>query len=261
MAARAMWKGILQLGPASVPVKLYSAVEDRTVHFNLLEAKTHARVKQHMVDPETGREVPKEEIRRAYQLEPGAAVVLKQDELDKLEPEPSRDIDLLTFVPPEAIVHQWYDRPYYLGPDGDDVGYFALAEALQRQGREGVARWVMRKKQYVGALRARDRYLVLIKLRYADEVLTAQELPAPSGRPLDEREVKMAEQLVGMLEGEFQAEDYIDEYRERVMRYIEAKAQGAAPKLPKIPAKRQEGSLTDVLSASLQAARRGGKVA
>jgi DNA end-binding protein Ku len=214
-----------------------------------------------MVDPDTGKEVPKDEIRRAYQVEPGTAIVLKPEELDKLEPEPSRDIELLTFVPPAAIVHQWYDRPYYLGPDGDDQGYFALAEALQRQGREGIARWVMRKKQYVGALRARDRYLVLIKLRYADEVLMAQELPAPSGRPLDEREVKMAEQLVAMLEGEFQAQDYIDEYRERVARYIEAKAQGAAPKLAKIPPKRQEGSLTDVLSASLQAARRGGKVA
>ena len=257
MGARAIWKGVLQLGTGGVPVKLYSAVEDRGIHFHLLERRSLQRVKQHMVDPSSGKAVPKEEIRRGFEVEPDTFVVLPEDELEKLKPEQSREIEVPHFVPPEKISHQWYERPYYLGPDDSEKEYFSLAAALERSGREGLARWTMRNKRYLGALRARDGYLLLIKLRYAEEVLSARELPAPSGRALDPREIQMAEQLVSVLEDDFRPEDFRDDYRDRVMAYIEEKAKGKKPKLATMPKPKATTSLADVLEASLSAAAKG----
>jgi len=261
VAARAIWKGTLQLGRSEIPVKLYSAVEDRTVHFHLLEERTHSRVKQHMVNPGTGKEVPRDEIRKGYEIEPDTFVIVEDDDLAKLEPEASRAIEIESFLPQGRIAHEFYDRPYYLGPDGDAKSYFALADALARKEREGFARWVMRKKEYIGSLRALDGYLLLIKLRHADEVVSAKDLNAPPGRAPDTREIRMAEQLVAALEGEFRAEDYGDEYRARVLKYIEAKAKGRKPKLETIRRPREPESLTAALAASLKSAAKEKAVA
>lgn len=260
--ARAIWKGELRTGGETIPVHLYSAVQDKAIHFHLLEARTGKRVRQHMVDPETGKEVPREQMRKGYALEPGVFVVIEPDEFQSVQPKPSRDIEILSFVPSGLITHQWYDRPYYLGPESDAGRYFALAAALENQKREGLARWVMRDKEYLGALRVKDGYLVLIALHYAEEVLSARELPRPAGRPSDPREIQMAEQLISVLEDKFNAADYRDEYRDRVLHYIEEKARGQKPKLAVVQKKRPAGaSLTDVLAASLKAARKGKAVA
>jgi DNA end-binding protein Ku len=258
VAARAIWKGVLKIGTNKVPVKLYSAVQDRSVHFHILDSLKKQPIKQRMVDPKNNEEVPHEKMQRGLEVHPGTFVVIDEDELTKLEPQSSRDIEITRFVPPARINHQWYERPYYLGPDGDESAYFALAKALERGDREGVARWVMRDKQYIGALNVKDGYLVLVTLRHAEEVISAKELPKPSGRALDEKEIRMAEQLVATLEDEFRPEDYHDEYRERVMQFIEAKAKGRRPKLQVIRQKRAPSSLVDALSASLKQAKRAG---
>lgn len=260
MAARAIWKGVLQLGRTELPVKLYSAVEDQTVHFHLLDKRSHARVKQHMVNPATDKEVRKDEIRKGYEIEPDTFVIVGDEDLEKLESEPSTEIVVDSFLPQGRIGHQYYDRPYYLGPDGDAKTYFALAAALANKRREGLARWVMRRKEYSGALRSRDGYLLLITLRHADEVITAREIGPPAGKAPDAREIRMAEQLVSVLEGEFQAEDYSDEYRDRVLKYIEAKAKGRKQRLQAIPKRGGETkSLVDALAASLKSASGRGK--
>ncbi len=252
---RAMWKGVVEMRGASLPVRLYAAVQDRAVHFHLLDTKSKSRVKQHMVDPETGKDVPSERVHKGLEVRPGVFVELAPEDLVSLRPKPSRSIEIGHFVPAGHISQQWYERPYYLGPDGDAKKYFALAQALEKTGREGLARWVMRGHQYLGALRSRDGYLLLITLRYSEEVLSAAELPKPRSATLDPREVKMAEQLIGMLEGEFNPNEVHDEYRERVMKYIEEKAQGKTAKLAAVPRKKPAASLTNALAASLKAAR------
>jgi DNA end-binding protein Ku len=261
MPARAIWKGVLKFGSEKVPVKLYSAVEDRSVHFHILDSRTLQPVKQHMVDPDSGKEVPNDEIERGLEIDPGTFVVLKENELAKLEPKSSRDIEVIRFVPPERVNHQWYERPYYLGPDeNSESSYFALAKALASSGTEGIARWVMRDTEYTGALRANDGYLILVTLRHSEEVLSPKELPKPTGRPLDKREIQMAQQLISVLEGAFDPEDFHDEYRERVLQFIEAKAKGRRLKLKALPKKTSTTSLLDALSASLNKAKRtGGK--
>ena len=261
MAARAIWKGELKIGSSKVPVKLYSGVMDKSVHFHILDDKHLGRVKQHMVNPATGDEVPAEEIQKGYELEPGKFVLLADEELEKLEPKPSREIEITEFVPSDAISQQWYERPYYLGPDGDQNAYFALAEALNNQEREGIAHWVMRKKNYAGALRAEGDYLLLLTLRNAEEVIAARDLPKPAGRAPTPKEMNMATQLVELLQGEFNAKDYKDEYRERVMEFLEKKAKGKKPKLHVVKSKRKVTSLDSMLAKSVASLRKGKRAA
>lgn len=258
MAARAIWSGTLKLGPASLPVKLYSAVQDRSIRFHIIEEKTKSRVKQHMVNPETGEPVGSADIQKGYEIEPGTFVLVSRDELASLEPKPSRDIDIVRFAPTGGISHIWYDRPYYVGPDGAASDYFALVEALRSANREGLARWVMRKKAYTGALTVNGDYLVLVTLKHAAEVLSDRDLPAPRARSLSAKELKMAEELVRVLEGEFNPADFRDEYRDRVMKLIEAKAQGKRPALHAPRQKKATRSLADDLARSLESLK-GGK--
>jgi DNA end-binding protein Ku len=256
MAARAIWKGQLKLGAGKVPIKLYSAVQDRTVRFRILDEKAKKRVKQHMVDPDTGAEVPSEEIQKGYEIEPGKFVILTNEDLEQLEPRPSRDIEIVEFVPQAKISQQWYERPYYAGHDGNLKEYFALVEALQNTEREGIAHWVMRNKYYAGALRAVGDYLFLFTLRDAKEVILADELTKPSGTAPTQKELSMAQQLVEMLQGEFDPKEYKDEYRLRVTEFIEKKAKGRAPKLQPVKTKKRTAALDSVLAKSIAALRK-----
>jgi DNA end-binding protein Ku len=257
-----MWKASIRFGDVAVPVKMYSAIQTQGVHFRLLHEKDLEPVKQQMVNPVTGKVVPSENIRRGFEVERGVFVFVDDEELEKLEPEASRDIEVKRFVPPEAIGHAWYDRPYFLGPDEDEESYSSLVEALESQKREGIARWVMRKKSYAGALRAEGDRLMLITLRRAGEIVPASALEAPGGRALDDREVRMAKQLIEALEDEFDPAAYRDEFRDRVMELIEAKASGRS--IPRKKAEKKkvaEKSLASILEQSLQHAKREKRVA
>lgn len=259
MAARAIWKGVVDIGTLEVPVKLYSAVQDRSVHFRLLHKTDKQPVKQKLVSSDTGEVVEYAEVKKAYPLTRGRMVALEKEELEKLEPEDSRDVKITRFVSSDALDHRWYERAYYLGPDGNQKAYFAAAAALERKGKTGIARWVMRDRAYVGALRAEDGYLMLIVLRHADEIIAADALEPPTGRPLQKREVEMAAQLISALHGEFDPSQYRDEYRARVMELVEAKAAGGGKqKVKKFrprPAKKDD-EITDVLAASLAATKK-----
>jgi DNA end-binding protein Ku len=256
MAARAIWKGELKIATVTIPVKLYSAVSDKTVRFHVLEQRNKTRVKQHMIDPESSKEVQSEEIQKGYEIEPGHFVIITDEDMEKIRPKPSREIEVTEFIPTDAISQQWYERPYYLGPDENVEDYFALAEALSKSAREGIAHWVMRNKAYVGALRAHEGYLFLFTLRTAEEVIDASQLPKPAGRAPTQKELTMAKHLIGMLEGEFSPADYKDDYRERVMKFIEQKAKGKAPKLKAVKTKRKTTSLDSVLAKSIAALKK-----
>jgi DNA end-binding protein Ku len=249
--ARAMWKGVIRLGSTRLPVKLYSAVQDHTVHFRLLHEKDREPVKQQLVHPETGDPVPFEDVQWGHEVERGVFVILSDEELAKLEPAATRDIEVLRFVKPDALEDPWYDRPYFLGPDADTEAYFALVEALRAADRVGIAHWAMRKREYIGALRLRGDHLMLVTLRHAGEVISASSLPAPGGRAPSKQEIDMAEQLISALEGAFDPAEFRDEYRDRVMELIESKAKGRKVRLQRAPRKRAEADLTQALKRSI----------
>jgi DNA end-binding protein Ku len=259
MAARAMWKATLNFGKESLPVKLYSAVEDRSLRFHMLEEKTQARITQKLVDPDTSEEIPREKTQKGYEIDRGVYVLLSPEDLQAAEPPKSDEISITRFVPPSAVGPEWYQRPYYLSPDGKDADYFAFAKALEQENRLGIAKWVMRKKRYVGALRSHDGYLMLITLRWVEELVSGEELPKPTGRPLDPKELKMAEQLILALEGEFKPEEFRDEYRDRVMKLIDSKAHGQPVKLEVVKKKEPVDSVAESLAASLKMLKGDGK--
>ena len=261
MTARAIWKGELKLGTQKVAVKLFSAIQDKSVRFHILDNTKRHRVKQHMVDPQSGEEVATENIRKGYEIEPGRFVILEDEELESLKPEPSREIEISEFVSIESIPQQFYERPYYLAPDGDQANYFALAQALENQEREGIAHWVMRNKAYTGALAGQDGYLVLSTLRNEGEVIEADQLTKPTGAAPTKKELEMAEHLVSLLEGEFDPADYKDEYRERVLEFIAKKAKGHAPRLAAVKTKRKTTSLDSVLAKSIASLKKGKRAA
>jgi DNA end-binding protein Ku len=244
-----MWKGVLVLGEEQVPVKLFAGAQDRKVHFRLLNSKTLNPVQQRMVSSKTGREVPSDRIQKGFATDDGRFVILTEEELSRLEPEPSREIRLTRFVPLGAIDPGWYDRPYYLGPDGEPGGYAALVDALVTEEKEGIAHWVMRKKEYTGALRVEGRALMLVALRHAGEVLEASQIPAPAGREPDPAEIRMAEQLVLALAGDFDPSEFEDEYRKRVTRFVQAKAEGRVPKIQPL---RREAARDEDIAAKLE---------
>lgn len=253
--ARAMWKASLRLGEHELPVKLYAAVEDRGVHFRLLHARDHVPVTQRMVDPASGEEVPKEEVQRGLEVDEGIFVVLTPEELTQAEPDASRTIEVTRFVPRDAIDLAWYRRPYLLGPDGSDADYFALARALAESGRHGIARWVMRRKRYVGALAPRGDHLALVAMKSAEEVVAADQLERPGGPAIGQGERRLAEQLVSTLDAPFEPEALRDEYRERVRALVEAKAEGGSVAFEEPPAPAAPADLSDALRESLRAAK------
>lgn len=253
--ARAIWKGIIELGKHEVGVKMFSALEDRSVHFRMLHKKDDAPVEQHIVRKDTGKDVPKGDIRKAFALSKDTVVILEPKDLEKLEPPGSREIQLCRFVPSAVLGDQWFERPYYLGPDDGEDNYFALVQALERKEVIGIARWVMRKKRYVGALSALDGFLTMSTLRRADQVLSFSGVePSKTAAP-HANELKLAEQLVASIEADFDPELWKNEYRERVCKLIEAKARGEkiTPQKPK--KKAPQASLADSLRASIAAAK------
>jgi DNA end-binding protein Ku len=256
MAARAMWKADLALGETKVPVKLYAAVGDAKVHFRLLHAADHAPVKQQMIDPETEQPVAGELAKKAVAVERGVYVLLTDEEQAALTPKPSRLISVEQVVAADAVDERWFDRPYYLGPDGDDEGYFALAEALKKREAVGIAHWVLRNKRYVGALQASGGYLLLDTLRYAQEIVEVGAVAPAANRAPDKREIALAEQLIGALEDRFDASEFRDEYQEQLKGLLAAKAAGKVVRFPKAPKRERTDSLVASLQASLKAQRK-----
>lgn len=256
MPVRAMWKGVIVLDGLRVPVKLYSALNDRTVHFRLLHEKDQVPVRQALVNPEKDAVVPYGDAMRAFVTDDDRAVLLRREELESLEPEGSRDIRVVRYVDAGALDHRWYARPYYLGPDGDGACFAALAGALRDDRGEGIVRWTMRQKAYVGSLRLHGDHLMLISLRHAGEVLALDGFEPPEHAELDEREVGMAEQLIGMLADDFDATAYEDEYRQRVMELIETKKEGGEVSKHRPGTKRPTSDLAGALEASLKEQRK-----
>ena len=226
---RPIWSGAVSFGLVNVPVKLTTAQSPKDVRFNQLDGKDGTRISTKRVRPDTGEEVPYERLVKGYEISPSRYVVIEPAELEALDPKSSRTIDIEEFVSLDEIDPLYFEKGYYLIPDkGAEKAYALLAKAMEATSRVAIARFVMRTKQYLAAIRAKDGALVLSTMLYADEVTTIDQLDLPDLEKVtpSEREVKMAEQLIDSLSTEFDPTRYKDEHREKVMALIEAKAEG-----------------------------------
>jgi DNA end-binding protein Ku len=262
MTARAMWKAEICLDSLRVPVKLFAAVEDTTTHFRMLDKSDLTPVHQQMVDTESKSPVPSEEIQRAVQVQHGVFVVVTEEERDELDPEPSRDIVIRQVIKRGAVDDRWFDRPYFLGPDGETERYFALTEALCDDEELAVAQWVMRGEQYAGALYADQGYLMISTFRHADEMARIDRIRPEPGRAPSKRELDLADQLISALEDTFDPHDFRDEYLDRVQDFLRKKAAGKTVRFPKKPKElAKERSLLASLEASVKQGRGQGRAA
>ena len=226
---RAIWSGAISFGLVNIPVKLFSAVSRKTVRFHQIDAESGARVRQKRVGPD-GDEIPYEQIVKGYEIGPDRYVMISPEELEALEPQKTRTIDIEDFVDLDEIDPIYYDHPYYLAPDtGAGKAYQLLVDAMEDAGKVAIARVVIRSKENLVAIRPRDGVLAMETMLFADEVVptdTLDEMTTDAAIKTSDRELTMARQLIDSLSSDFEPEKYHDEYRERVLDLIERKAQG-----------------------------------
>jgi DNA end-binding protein Ku len=254
MAARSLWNGTIAFGAVSVPVKLYTAVDSSTVHFHEVHLKDGARIEHRRFCSKEDREVPKEEIVRGYELRQDEYVVVDKEDVDAAAGERTRIIDVEHFVDAGEIDPVFYDRAYFVGAgkDGGDA-FRLLHDAMNRTGRAAIGRFTFHNREYLAAIRPYEDVLALHTMRFADELVAGDELEVPEpGRKPDDREVEMAGRLVESLHEDFDAAAHRDEYRELVMKAIEAKAKGNDLPTEEVAAAECPDDLLAALQASME---------
>jgi len=261
--ARPIWSGSISFGLVSVPVKLFSATSPKEVRFHMLHDKDGARIQQKRVCSADGQEVPWEHIVKGFEISKGRYVTVTRAELEAFNPRATKAIEIEDFVDLEQIDPIYYESTYYLVPDrGASKPYALLVEAMKKTGKVGVAKFVLRTKQYLCAVRPLGKALAVSTMLYADEVVSQDELEGlPESKP-GERELKMAEQLIGSLESDFDIKKYKDDYREQVLALLERKAEGEEIVAAE-PAEAPRGkvvNLMDALQKSLAAAKDRGEI-
>jgi DNA end-binding protein Ku len=230
--ARAIWSGSISFGLLNVPVKLYSAVSKQNISFRELREGDGSRVRHKRVAETDGKEVPYEKIVKGYEFAPDQYVTLTRDELSELEPKRTRTIEIQDFVDLDEIDPIYFEQPYYLGPDkGAAKAYALLVEAMKDAHKVAVARFVLRNKEHLAAIRPMDDVLTMATMRFADEVVSPKDLDGEvfeeeKPKKPDKREVEMARRLIDSLSSDFKADKYRDEYRDELLDLLERKAQG-----------------------------------
>jgi len=257
--ARSIWGGAISFGLVNVPVKLFTAVRKKDVRFHQLHSKDGARIQQKRVCSVDGEEVPYEELVKGYEISKDQYVVIEPEELDELDPEATHTIDIEDFVDLDQIDPLFFDSSYYVVPDErGSKPYRLLLEAMRDANKVGIAKVVMRTKQYLVAVRPVGEALVMSTMNFADEVVPQEELEGLPGKAanVSDRELKMAEQLIASLSTDFDPSKYHDTHRERVLEMVERKADGQ--EIVAQPATDRPAPVVDLmaaLEASLAAAK------
>jgi DNA end-binding protein Ku len=226
MAARPIWTGTLSFGLLNVPVQLMTGERRSELHFRMLDGRNNAAVKYERKNAETGQEVPWNEIVKAYEYEKGNYVVLEPEDIKAASPTGRESVEIETFVDGASIPPQYYDKPYVLVPGKKaEKGYVLLRETLKDTGKVGIGRVVLRTKEYLCAVLPQDDALLLEILRFEDEVVDASEYKLPSGKTaeyrVNDKELKMARQLIESMSDEWKPSDFKDQFSERLHKVIE----------------------------------------
>jgi DNA end-binding protein Ku len=259
--ARPIWKGHISFGLVNVPVVLYSAERRSDLSFRLIDSRNSARVRYERVNEETGEEVPWDKIVKGYEYEEGNYVLLSEDELEHASAEMTRTIEIEEFVDLAEIEIQYFDKPYILVPGSKgEKGYVLLRDAIRTAGKAGIAKVVIRARQYLAALIAQDNALVLELLRYPQELVPVEEFDLP-GRDLrqysvQKKEIELATKLIVGMTSEWSPSKYRDEYRDVLLKLIQHKVDAGQTEeidteMPEAEPVRQTINFMDVLKKSV----------
>jgi DNA end-binding protein Ku len=250
---RSLWNGTIAFGAVAVPVKLYSAVASKTVHFHEVHLADGARIEHRTFCSKEGKEVPREEIVKGFEVRAGRYVVVDQADIDAAGGTRSRIIDVERFVAVADIDPVFYDKSYFVGSQDDGAdAYRLLQAALTRTQRAAIGRFTFHHREYLAAIRAYEDVLALHTMRFADELVGAKDLDVPKlSRKPDQREVEMAGSLIASMHEPFRPGKLHDEYREAVLAAIERKAKGEDIVAPDEPDAEPPDDLMAALQASL----------
>jgi DNA end-binding protein Ku len=252
---RKLQSASISFGLVTIPVDLYSAVSDQDIHFHQVHAKCGTRIKQQLFCPSCERVVERSELLKGYQISKGDLVTFTQEELDKLEAAESTSLEILQFVPLASVDPIYFEDTYLLGPNkGGEKAYRLLAEAMEQTHRVALAKFVWRGKENLYLVRPSQGGLMLHRMYYADEVRDFSEIPKGQGT-VTEQEMKLATQLIETIsQPEFKADTFHDEYRQRVLKMIEQKAEGKEVTIQQKPKPAPVLDLMQKLRDSLQQA-------
>lgn len=224
--ARPIWTGTISFGLLNIPVKLMAGERRVDLHFRMLDGRNKAPIRYERVNEETGEEVPWKEIVKAFEYDKGSYVVIEESDIQAAAPDHTESVDIDTFVDAAAIGREFYEKPYILEPGKKaEKGYVLLREVLERTGKVGIGRVVIRTREYLAAVAPKDDALVLLILRYAQELVDPSDYHLPAGGlakwKISSREVQMAEQLIESMSGDWTPAAYKDDFRDRLHKVIE----------------------------------------
>ncbi|WP_293714132.1 Ku protein [Stenotrophomonas sp. UBA7606] len=252
--ARPIWSGTLSFGLLNVPVSLMSGERRVDISFRMLDSRDKKPIRFERVNAETGEEVPWKDIIKAFEYDKGSYVVVEKEDIASAAPQTHESIDVEAFVEREAIGLRFYEKPYVLVPGKKaEKGYVLLRETLKKTGKVGVARVVIRTREYLCAVAPEEDALVLLMLRYPQELVEPSDYKLPVGKPADfrisAREVEMAASLIQSMTTAWQPENYEDEFRKRLQAIIRKrlKAKGATTRIRDEQVPEQEDAATNVV--------------
>lgn len=250
---RAIWSGSLSFGLVNIPVKLYSAVEQKELSFNLLHKEDFSPIRFARVCRKDGKEIPYEDIVKGYEYEPGDFVVMDDEDFKKANIKETSSIEIVNFVAADDIDTLYFEKPYYLEPEKNQKPYALLRAALKKTNKVGIAKFVLRSKEHLGAVRADQGMIVLQQLRFKHEIRQPDGLKIPGEAKVEKKEADLAIQLINQLTVKFDPDTYQDTYTDDLKKIIEAKAKGKTPKAKgAIPQPVKINDLMAILKKSLE---------
>ena len=250
---RSIWTGSISFGLVNVPVRMYSAIDEHKLHFNLLHEKDDGRIGYSKYCKKEEKPVPDDEIVKAFELEPGEFVYMRDEDFEAAQVEGHKTIEIRDFVPYEEIDPIFFERTYFLGPqEGAEKVYSLLVRAMEDAGLAAIAKYVMRDRQHLGCLRVREGVITLEKMYFADEIRPVDEIEPERERVANE-ELEMARRLIDSFAGSFRPEKYEDTYRDTLCEIIRSKAKGETVHVEEREPEERAPDLMEALRASLAA--------
>ena len=254
---RAIWKGSISFGLVNIPIALYSATRREELKFRLLRKSDLSPVNYKRVAEKDGKEVSWDQIVKGYEYEKGKYVVLKDEDFERVDLEATQTVDIKDFVDQEDIDPMFFYKPYYLEPQkGGDKAYALLRDALKDSNKVGIAKVVIKTRQYLAGVKPEDSALVLELMHFADELADAEKLHVPKKTEVGKREMNMAKSLIDSMSSKWNPEKYKDDYREALMEVIEEKVEAGGKEIEEKPKKAPKPTkvidLVSVLQKSLE---------